>query len=146
MELREVQDKEAVLQSAISIVAKGSALLLLGQLLSKLFGFLRQLIIIRMLPPESYGLLTIGFTILNVSVIFGSLGLDQGAQRYVAFFYTKNEIGKVKGTIYSSALIIAASALTFMSLIMILSRPISNFFSKPELINVLLMRSEEHTV
>ena len=139
MELRDVQDKDAVLQSAISIVAKGSALLLLGQILSKFLGFLRQLIIIRMLSPELYGLITIGFTILNVSVILGSLGLDQGAQRYIAFFYTKNELPKVKGTIYSSARIAAASALTLMSLIMIFSRQISNFFSKPELMNVLLI-------
>ncbi len=139
MDLRDIKDKDAVLQTAISIVAKGSALLVLGQILAKVLGFMRQLLIIRLLSPEIYGLITIGFTILNFSVILGCLGLDQGSQRYIAFSYAKNELPKVKGTIHSSAKLASVSALTLMSLVLVFSKPISNFFSEPELMKVLFI-------
>lgn len=122
---------------ALSKVAWGGTFLLIGMALSKLFGFIKQLIIIRGLSPEEYGLITLGLSILIVSANIGNLGLFQSAQRYIAYYSSQNDRAKVKGSIYSSLRIATISGIAIMGGVLLCSQPLSSLFSKPELENIL---------
>ena len=133
------QEDQIISDAAVMRVAKGSALILLGMILAKAFGFLRQFLVIRMLSPESYGLFALGFTIVTILSSLGSLGLYQGAQRFIAYNMEKEDYPKVKGTIRSSIWITSAASVLFMILAIVFANSLAGFFAKPEVKSLLLI-------
>ena len=134
------QDK-IVVDAAFLQVAKGSLLLRLGAVLAKLFGFLRQFLVIRMLSPNDYGLFALSLTVVTVLGALGSVGLYHGAQRFIAYNIEKDDLSKVKGTIQTSVWITTSTSLLFMVLLIAFAYPLAGFFSKPEMKSLLLIMS-----
>jgi O-antigen/teichoic acid export membrane protein len=130
---------QTISDAALLKVAKGGALIFLGMILARILGFLRQLIVIRMLSPADYGLFALGLTIVNVLVSVGSLGLYLGAQRFIANYMEKEDYPKVKGTIQSSIWITTAVGVLFMVLAMVFANSLAGFFAKPQLKSLLLI-------
>lgn len=130
---------QTIIDTALLRVVKGSVLILLGLLLARVCGFLRQFLVIRMLSPTSYGLFTLSLTIVNVLVALGCLGLYNGVQRFIAYNVAKDDLPKVKGTIRSSLMIVSAMGVMLMILTMGLSSSMAGFFGKPQLKDLLLI-------
>ncbi len=130
---------QTISDAALLTVAKGSVLILLGTILAKVCGFLRQFLVIRMLSPKEYGLFALVLTIVNVLAILGTLGLYQGAQRFIAYNLEIDDYPKVKGTIRSSIWITTATGVLLMILAMAFAGLLANFFAKPELKSLILM-------
>ena len=133
------QDGQTFSDTTLLRVAKGSVLIFLGMLLARVFGLLRQFLVIRMLSPADYGLFALGLTIVTVIVSVGSLGLYLGAQRFIAYFMEKEDYPKVKGTIQSSIWITTAVGVLFMVLAMVFANSLAGFFAKPQLKSLLLI-------
>ena len=113
---------------AFNIIVKGAGFAFLGLILGKLFSYVFHLIIAR-LGPEQYGLLSLGFAIVQSVVIISLLGLRGGILRYVSYNRSLGDERRVKGTITSS-LKMGVTAAFFLGLIMyIFSDYISNFFT-----------------
>lgn len=132
-------DGQSVSDIAFLQVAKGSALILLGLILARVLGFLRQFLVIRMLSPKYYGLFALSLTIINIIIIVSFLGLYQGAQRFIAYNMDKNDYPKVTGTIRASMWITSTASVFFMVLLMVFASSLSRFFAKPELKSLILI-------
>lgn len=133
------QADQTISDAALLQVAKGSVFIFLGIILTKACGFLRQLLVIRMLSPEYYGLFVLAFTIVNFTATVAFLGMYQGAQRFIAYNIGRDDYPKVKGTIQSSIIIATATSVLFMILVMVFSSSLAGFFRKPELNSLLLI-------
>lgn len=67
-------------------VIKNSALLLLGQTLGRLFGFLTVPLLARGLGPNAFGAFSVALAVTSLAGILGGFGLDQFATREIARF------------------------------------------------------------
>lgn len=129
---------DQVMQEAMTRVAKGGALIIMGMILSKVFGFLRQFAVIRMLTPEDYGFFALGMTVIGVYILIGTLGLQAGSQRYVAYYQGKGDAERTRGVITSTLKTTAITASLMTILAVLLAKPLSSLFGKPEMNEVLL--------
>jgi len=129
---------EDIIQTAFKKVAKGGAFILASQILAMFFGFLRQFAVIRLLPPNDYGLFSLGMTVMGVCIILSGLGLPAGAQRYIGFFMGKEDELSARGVIISTIRILSISAASFTISILVSARPLAILFKKPEMTSVIL--------
>ena len=129
---------DEIVQQAFKRIATGSALLFVGIIFSKLFGFLSKFTIIRFLSPEDYGLFALGFSMVSLFIILGQMGLHSGSQRYIAFFQGKDDKASTRGVILSTTRILVISSIVTTLAAIMLAGPISVFLGKPELKEVIL--------
>lgn len=129
---------EQIITQSLSSVAKGGAFVLIGLVSFKLFNFLKQLAIIRLLSPADYGLYALGITVVSVYMVFGGLGLYSGAQRYIAFFHAKGDDARVRGVMVSTLRMLALSTAVFTAASYFLAGPLASLFNKPEMEQVLM--------
>jgi O-antigen/teichoic acid export membrane protein len=128
----EESTSEEIVQRALGSVARGGALIFIGLATFKIFNFIRQLIIIRLLSPSDYGLFSLGMTVITIYMIFGTLGLHSGSQRFIAFFEARGNESRTRGVIVSTLRIIVFSAAVSTVLSILLAGPLSGLFDKPD--------------
>jgi len=132
---------ENIIENSLKTIAKGAGLVFLGLIFSKLFSYLYVMLVAR-LGTESYGLLSLGFTVLSLASIFALLGLDAGIIRYIPFYLGKNDKGKVKGAITSALKFTVPISLIVSFLLFIFAEQISiTFFHNSDLIPLLKILS-----
>lgn len=119
-------------------MAKGGVLIFIGMVCFKIFNFLRQLTIIRLLSPSDYGLFALGMTVVTIYMIFANLGLYSGSQRYIAFFQARGDDARTRGVIISTLRIIGFSVTIFTVISIFLAGPLANLYDKPGVEEVLL--------
>lgn len=129
-------DQEALSRS-LKIVARGGLMMLVGLFMAHVFTFTRRLIIIRVLTESGYGLFSLGMSILLFVYALSTLGLDSGAQRYIALYRGRNDPQGVKGTIYTAGGLSAISILVITAGLMLCAKPIASLLDKPDLAWVL---------
>lgn len=141
MEERGPLDSTERIGESLAVVARGSLLLLLGILCSYLFGFFRQFVVIRMLTPDDFGLISLGVIVIEVLIMMATLGLNTGSQRCIAYFWGSGEEEKVQGVVRSTLTISSVSVLITMLCLVLLSSPLSSFFDMKEIKTVLVWLS-----
>lgn len=117
---------------SVKLVLKGGFIIFLGSIISRLAGFFRQFIIIRMLSPDQYGLFALGIAFLNSIVAIGGLGHYIGAQRFIAFHNARQEYSQVRGTIIAAIRVILISGMSIFVLLFTFSGNVADFFNKPD--------------
>jgi len=132
-------DIQEYYESSLKKVAGGGVLILIGSIAAKIAGFLRQLIIIRMLSPQLYGLFALGLTFFNLMPSIGLLGTYHGAQRYIAYYNAAGDRRMVKGALHSALRIVTVSSVLLPVLLAGFSGPLASFLRKPEFQGVLLI-------
>lgn len=133
--------EEEIVGDALKKVAKGGALIFFGSVAAKLFGFLKQFIVIRLLSPSDYGLFTLGITVVGLYVLASSLGLTTGAQRSIAFYWGRGEESRARGVVLSTSRILVLWTLGVTAVLLGTARPLASLFDKPDLAFVLLCLS-----
>ncbi len=73
------------------LLAQSSIIVFIGIALSKLLTYLYRVIIARELGPEIYGLFSLALVVSSFFVMAASLGLPDGALRYLSFYRGKNQ-------------------------------------------------------
>src|SRR3989344_7084945 len=73
------------------LLAQSSVIVFIGIALSKLLTYLYRVIIARELGPEIYGLFSLALVVSSFFVMAASLGLPDGALRYLSFYRGKNQ-------------------------------------------------------
>lgn len=139
MDSIEKQNDKLQYHQALINIAKGGAILFVGGSITRIIGFLRQFITIRMLSPYEYGMIMLGLTCLTIGSYLSYLGMEQGAQRYIAYHHARNELSDVRGAIFSSARIVGVVASLITIITISLSGPLSSLFSKPDLKEIIVM-------
>ncbi|OQX83747.1 hypothetical protein B6D60_10105 [candidate division KSB1 bacterium 4484_87] len=136
--MTQAKQKFSVKEQALKTVARGASIFFFGILLGRFLGYLIRMIIARSLGPASYGIISLGISVVEIAAVLALLGLPTAINRYVPFYRSRKQYDVVRGTIRSSILISVPTGLLMMALLLILNRQISiNLYNKPQLIPVL---------
>ncbi len=107
-------------------------------IVTKIFAFARQVVAVRLLSPNDYGLFALGMTVIGVFVLFGSW-LSYGVRRYIPYYLATEDIRGVRGTISATLYTQLITALLLTGLALALASPLAHIFEKPEMKTVLLL-------
>jgi len=96
-------------------LARGASVYLFVLLVGKGLAVILQITLGRYLGSASYGLYTLGYSIVTIALWVGRLGLDQGVLRYCALYRVRKQLGGVRRT-FRYAVWIAITASTIMAI------------------------------
>lgn len=111
----------------------------LGVGISKVLKFVSTFILAYFLGSSDYGILVICIGILTISRIVSSIGLSGGLLRYISTFQAKGQTEKIKGIIYSSAILVTVlSSLVSLSLLFFKDAIVKQFEVDPQVLNLFI--------
>ena len=87
--------------------------------------------------PETFGLITLGITILSAIAVICFLGMQTTLTRYVAFYLAKNEHSTIKGVLLTGLGIPLFLSLAGAVLMFATANLIASFFHEPALVPIL---------
>ncbi len=122
--------------SSVSVAqesARGTIILLVGNLLTTAIGTVTTIFVARLLGPDGYGVYTLAFVIPGLLNQFVGLGVNVAVTRYVAFFVSKGELERARS--------ITRTATIFLFLFGALLSA-ANYFFAPLLVPSVLHRPE----
>ncbi|MHA2283345.1 MAG: flippase [Promethearchaeota archaeon] len=108
-------------------ISKGASAIFIGRILGTGISFLYTITVTRILGVKSYGIFMLALAVVNFAGVFGRIGLELGAVRYISLYNGMGDKARVKGAIISSLKISC-----FMSVIMI----ITLLIAEPIIINI----------
>lgn len=113
-------------------VASGGAIVLLGQILARGLSFGLQLLLSNVLGARSYGLYSLGMSLVEWSQQISQFGLANALVRFVAADKAAKDDGRVKGTILSAFLTAGALSMSSSALLILLAPLLSErYFGDP---------------
>ncbi|NHJ39296.1 MAG: oligosaccharide flippase family protein, partial [Asgard group archaeon] len=121
------QDKNNV-NSSLHKVAKGSAIVYIGSLLSALLIFAGRLIIIHFWSKSDYGIFSLALVVLTIISFIATLGMTVGAIRSIAYNRGKKDYKKIPELISSSVLLSIITSIILGGLLFFLSEFMANNF------------------
>ena len=77
---------ENFLGESLRKIAKGAGVSFVGAFAGLALGCLSRLIIARWLGTSDYGLISLGFAVMNIAATLSLLGFNTGIQRFVSFY------------------------------------------------------------
>ncbi len=126
------------LTDSLRKIARGTGVALAGTVLALLLGFFARIIIARYGSAADYGIYSLSLVIVVFLVTLVSLGLPDGAARYVAYFRARGETDKVRGvTSVSIQLSAVAGVIVGMALFFSADYLATAIFHTPELAGAL---------
>ena len=133
-----VMDEESpdatILNETLQKVAKGASIVFVGSVIGIIVAFVARVLIARNYTPEEYGIFSLGFVILSICTIIGTLGLQDGTARQIAYYTGKKDERKINGIIsYSLLLGLVAGGILFLLLFFSSSLISEKFFHLPSL-------------
>lgn len=124
--------EETSKDNALKILVKASGISFFGMIFSQIILYLLRLVLARVLTPNEYGLLFLGFSLIYMLVFFVLLGLDGGIARYVPYYRAKKDFKRVKGVIITSLKISFPFSILVFLIMFFFSEEISVFvFHEP---------------
>ncbi|SFG89569.1 Membrane protein involved in the export of O-antigen and teichoic acid [Desulfotomaculum arcticum] len=115
-------------------VARHGGIAIVGSFLGNMIRFLTQVLLVRLLGPEKYGLYTIGFSIFTIAGQISQLGLSEGIIKFGSVYSTEKDQPRLKGLFkLASILTVIVAALTAIFIFISASHIAKNIFDKEEL-------------
>ncbi|NJE12853.1 flippase [Thermococcus sp. LS2] len=81
---------------ALQKIVKGAGIVFVGTVISMILHFLIRIIIARYYSTSEYGIFSLTLTVLNVSLLISTLGLQHALPREIAFYKQKRQLSRVK--------------------------------------------------
>lgn len=123
-----------VVNSSLRMAAKGTAFVLLGIVLSNLIWFGTKFLIIKNITTEQLGVYSLAMAVISVLSLVGSLGIHEGATRYISIFLGEGREMDARAVRTASVQIGIISGTAMFALLFLLAGPISKYvFFKPEI-------------
>jgi O-antigen/teichoic acid export membrane protein len=123
-----------IVDETLKKVVKGTTIVLAGTIVGTLLGFASRVIVVRYITQSEYGVFSLAVTLVGVFSVIATLGLGEGAARYIAYFRGKNEPSKIKGVVFSSlGFTLIASVLLSIALFFTSDILSTRAFSDPDL-------------
>lgn len=124
--------------SSAKTIAKGAGFFMIGIFASKLITYFYRLFIARYFGAEDFGIFSLGLAVAGIFLMAASLGLPNAVLRNVAYYESKNQPEKLRGTLIFSYLGIGIFSLIIVAILLIASGPIAiGIFHNEELIPVI---------
>ena len=125
---------------SLKTAAKGTAFVLAGMAGSQALWFVTRLLIVRNLSTEDLGIYSLATAIGGIVSLIASMGLWEGATRYVSIFAAEGRAEDVESVRRSSLAIGAISGAAACAVVFLLSRVLSEYvFYKPGLADPLMV-------
>ncbi|MCD7781312.1 MAG: flippase [Methanosphaera sp.] len=116
-------------------VMKNSIILVIGNLLFRVGGYINRLLMSRMLGPEGYGLYGLTLPFQGVFQILSAGGLPPALSKYIAEYNTKNEKALIRQIIRTALKYMVFSAIILSIILLFSSDFIANsIFHKPAVV------------
>lgn len=133
---------ENELNKSLRLVAKSSAIMLIGLAISKIVSYLYRIVIARNFGVETYGTFSLAVIIMEWFFVVSSLGLGLGLLRYVPIYKGKKEFSKIKFLLNKTTYLTLITSIFSGLLLLILAPKIAiNIFKEPMLVNFLVFFS-----
>lgn len=127
-----------IVNESLLKIAKGAGMVFISTIIGLLLGFIGRVVLIRFTTQSEYGIYSLAFTILSIFVVISTLGLGEGATRFIAHFRGKGEEKNVGDIISSSTIIALAASMPLAAICFFASDFISvNIFHTNELATAL---------
>lgn len=120
----------------LASVVKGSSIALAGRMLGRLLTLAGQSVLARSLGTGDYGLFSLGWSILQISISISPMGLTQGVTRFAAPLWKRDEHG-FRRVVQQSLFLATVTALFWSGLLYWFSPHLVDFYQKPALLPVL---------
>ena len=121
------------LSASLKIIARGTGIALIGTFISLLLGFIIRLTIARYGSEADYGVYSLALMAFIFVTVLACLGLHEGTARYIAYFRSRKDLAKVRGTIaISLKLATVASIIISVALFLSAEAIASNIFHAPD--------------
>jgi O-antigen/teichoic acid export membrane protein len=134
MNIKEKSDGASITTNSFQEVVKGTGIIFIVSLLVIIFTFAGRVLIARNYSQVEYGIFSLGITILSISLTIGTLGLQEGATRQIAYYQGKEDKKKLTSIILYSLLLGLFSGIIISILLFFSSDIISiRIFKLPEL-------------
>ncbi len=115
-------------------VAKGGIIAFGGNIIGKVFGFVLNIMLGRVLGPGGFGLYALGMSVMGIAQSVSSLGLSRGVVRFCATDRGEGEKAGVKGTILAALGISAISSIVVSTILFVFAGVIAQrLFNESEL-------------
>ena len=122
----------------IQKLAKGSAFVFIGTIISLLLGFVSQILLVKATTQNEFGIYSLALTIATICVTISSLGLKEGSARYIAYFKGKDDVENIGAIVFSSIVIALFASVSITLLIILTSEYIATqLFNSIELSTIL---------
>lgn len=117
-----------MISAADSGAKRGSALLLVGRIISKTINFGIQVAIVRLLTKDDFGAFAYGLALVGAGEVAVKLGIGAAADRFVPFYYEHQEFGKLLGTlVLVTGCVILLSLVGYLVLLWVASLNLAGF-------------------
>jgi len=125
-----------IVNQSLQKIAKGTGIVFIGSLAGLVLAFIGRLLVARYWTESDYGVFSLALVVLNICVVIGTLGLQSGVRRSIAYARGKNEHEKVQGLISASVWLGLASSLILCLILFFISETIAiKIFHEPALIS-----------
>ena len=107
---------EEHLNESLRTIAKGTGIGFAGAMFGTVVGYLSRMVIARLLGPDDYGLIALGFAAMMIATTLSLMGFNSGMQRYIAYYRGKEDEARIKGTVIAALKVTVPMSLLFMIL------------------------------
>ncbi len=114
-------------------VARNIAYRTLAQIVANVSGLFATIYLARVLKPEMFGVYSLAISIAMIAISVANLGIDGSISRYVAYFYSKSDIGQLRSYFWYFLKIKLYMVIPVCAALVLLSDQISTLFGNPEL-------------
>ncbi len=119
-------------EKTVLTLAKGSLIGLIGRLLGRFLMLLYQILLARSLGRDQYGLFSLGWSVLQISLYLGPVGIQQAILRFASPLWKKDEAG-FRRIVQQAVIMAILSGILLGGALFAFSPLLANFFGKPAL-------------
>jgi len=116
----------SILNETLQKVAKGARAVFIGSIVSIVFAFISRILIAKYYTQEKYGIFSLGYTVLFIFATVGTLGLQDGVAKQIAYYKGKGDSKEIITGVISYSLPFGMVTAIALFLIVFIS---SNFIS-----------------
>ena len=120
-------------ETGSSKVAKGSAIILIGNVIFRVGGYLYRFLMASLLGPAAYGILGLTTPFQGIFQVLSAAGLPPAIAKYVSEYKALNEEDLARQTIFTALKIMVFLGIFFGFVMVFVAAPIiTNYYHKPE--------------
>lgn len=125
-------------ETALTTVARGAGIILVGLILGSLTSYIIKIILAKVLGADEYGLYSLGLMIFGISATVSVIGLSSSIPRYIAFFTTHRDTHGRDSNIAHGSYIVLFMSIVICIVVFIAADVLArDVFSTPELGGIL---------
>jgi O-antigen/teichoic acid export membrane protein len=118
-------------------IAAGAGIGLFGSLSGAVLQLLSGIIVVRLMPPAEYGVLTLAVVLISTLATLSNMGFGNGTPQLMSKYLAVKDHSRVRGIVLATLGIVAGVSGVLTLLVFGLAEPLAVLFGKPDLADVL---------